>query len=93
MVEVRTATEAKPELNLCGPKGSKECLYTCARSALHQIRNKPFPIDYLYCLETKEEGAAQSCTFKYDLASDDGFSLPVAVKSGIADPLPDEDNE
>lgn len=95
-MEVRTARDANPELNLCGPKKSEACLYTCARSALHQIRNTYFPIEYLYCLETKAAGTTQSCTFKHDLASDDGKSLPVAVKSGIADAadeLTEEDSE
>ncbi len=94
--ELRSARDAKPELNLCGPKQSNACLYKCARSALHQIRNTYFPIGFLYCLETREEGSKQSCTFKYDLASDDGFSMSNAIQSGIAEPperLPDEDYE
>ena len=91
-VEVRQARDAKPELNLCGPKQSKACLYTCARSALHQIRNTYFPIEYLYCLEAKAEGTTESCTFKYDIASDDGISLPGAVKSGTAERFPDDDD-
>ena len=95
-IELRSARDAKPDLNMCGPKQSKACLYTCARSALHQIRNTYFPIDFIYCLETREEGAKQSCTFKYDLASDDGISMPNTSQSGIADTadrLPDEDYE
>lgn len=59
---------------------SGDCLYRCAVSALHRLRNEYWPVDYLVCVTaTPQTEAPESCTVAFDAAADDGTAMLLAL--------------